>query len=260
MKYFCAARECCRRRNPVSRPCVDEVHVDNVPVGRSGRHDLAVPQALRRGDFCLDRGRVFPPAHLPDAPARVAEAHAEHAHRQSCHVPAGEGAAPGQEPGDAPVDAAEFHHRDVLQPVAGLPGGNDGQAVWLLLLARELGRGLVPAQPHRAGQAGHVPYQRLDHFPHRFGGLVPVGLAAGDVEERLIDREDLHVRGDIQQRVHDAGRDRRIALGSGGHLDETGAQCLGLFQPHGGMDAERPGFVGTGKLLIYDAAISDGRK
>ena len=124
---------------------VDEVHIDNVPVGRIGRHDLAVSQTLRRGDFGLDRHGVFAPAHLPDAPARVAEALAEHAHRQSCHVPAGQRPAFGQEPGDALVDAAELHHRDVLQPVTGLPGGNDGQAVRLLLLARELGRGLVPA-------------------------------------------------------------------------------------------------------------------
>ena len=236
---------------------VDEVHVDHIPVGCVRRHHLAVPQALGRVNLCLDRHRVFPPAHLPDAPARVAEALAEHADRQFRHVPAGEGAAFGQEPGDALVDAAEFHHRDVLQPVAGLPGGNDGQAVRLLLLAGELGRGLVPAQPHRAGQAGHVPDQRLDHLPHRFGGLVPVGLAARDVEKCLVHREYLHVRRDIQQRVHDAGGDRRIALGTGGHPDEFGAQCPGLFQPHGGMDAERPGLVGAGDDAGAGFAVGD---
>ena len=236
---------------------VDEVHIDNVPVGRVWRHDLAVPQTLRRGNFCLDRHGVFPPAHLPDTPARVAEALAEHADRQSCHVPAGEGAAPGQEAGDALVDAAEFHDRDVLQPVTGLPGGNDGQAVRLVLLARELGRGLVPAQPHRAGQAGDVPYQRLDHFPQRFRGLVPVGLAARDVQEGLVHRKHLHVRGDIQQRVHDAGGDLCITLGPGGHLDETGAEFPGLLQAHGGMDAERPGFVGTGDDAGAGPAVGD---
>ena len=176
---------------------------------------------------------------------------------QQCGPGEGEGAAPGQEPSDALVDAAEFHDRDVLQPVAGLPGGNDGQAVRLVLLARELGRGLVPAQSHRAGQAGDVPDQRLDHVPHRLGRLVPVGLAARDVEERLIDREDLHVRGDIQQGVHDAGGDRRITLGPGGHLDEPGAQCPGLLQPHGGMDAERPGLVGTGDDAGAGPAVGD---
>ena len=106
-------------------------------------------------------------------------------------------------------------------------------------------------------QTGHVPDQRLDHLPHRFGGLVPVGLAARDVEERLIEREDLHVRCDIQQRVHDAGGDRRITLGLGGHLDETGAQCPGLPQTHGGMDAERPGLVGTGDDAGAGPAVGD---
>ena len=236
---------------------VDEVHVNHIPVGGVRRHHLAVPQALGRVDFCLDRHGVFPPAHLPDAPARVAEACAEHADGQFRHVPAGQRAAFGQESGDALVDAAEFHHGDVLQPVAGLPGGNNGQAVRLLLLAGELGRGLVPAQPHRAGQSGDVPDQRLDHLPQRFGGLVPVGLAARDVEKRLVHREYLHVRRDIQQGVHDAGGDRRIALGTGGHLDETGAQCPGLFQAHGGMDAERPGLVRAGDDAGAGFAVGD---
>ena len=144
-----------------------------------------------------------------------------------------------------------------FQPVAGLPGGNNGETVRLLLLAGELGRGLVPAQPHRAGQSGHIPDQPLDHLSHRFGGLVPVGLAARDVEKGLIDREYLHVRRDIQQRVHDTGRDRRIALGTGGHPDETGAQRPGLLQPHGGMDAERPGLVRTGDDAGAGFAVGD---
>ena len=46
--------------------------------------------------------------------------------------------------------------------------------------------------------------------------------------------------------MHDAGGDLCITLGTCGHLDETGAQFPGLFQPHGGVDAERPGLVGTG--------------
>ena len=236
---------------------VDEVHVNHVPVRRVRRHDLAVPQTLGRVDFGFDRHGVFPPAHLPDAPARVAEAFAEHADGQFGDVPAGQRAALGQEAGNALVDAAEFHDRDVLQPVTGLPGGDDGQAVRLVLLAGKLGRGLVPAQSHRAGQAGHVPDQRLDHLPHRFGGLVPVGLAARDVEKRLIDREYLHVRRDIQQGVHDAGGDLCIALRTGGHPDETGAQCPGLFQPHGGMDAERPGLIRAGDDAGAGFAVGD---
>ena len=222
-----------------------------------GGMTLPCPRLLGGGDFCLDRRRVFSPAHLPDAPSRVAEAFAEHADGQFCHIPAGQRAAFGQEPCYALIDAAEFHHRDILQPVPGLPGGNDGQAVRLLLLAGELGRGLVPAQPHRAGQSGHIPDQRLDHFPHRFGGLVPVGLATRDIEKRLVDRKHLHVRRDIQQRVHDTGRDLRIALGPGRDPDETGAQCPGLFQPHGGVDAERPGLVGTGDEAGAGLAVGD---
>ena len=236
---------------------VDEVHVNGVPVGRVRRHDLAVPQGLRRVDFCPDRHGVFPPAHLPDAPARVPEAFAEHADGQSCHVPAGEGAAFGQEPGDALVDAAKLYYGHVLQPVTGLPRGNNGQAVRLLLLAGKLGRGLVPAQPHRAGQAGDVPDQRLDHLPYRFRGLVPVSLAARDIEKRLIDREYLHVRRDIQQRVHDAGGDLCIALGTGGHPDETGAQFPGMLQSHGGMDAERPGLIRAGDEAGAGFAVGD---
>ena len=218
---------------------------------------MPCPRLLGGSIFVSTGTGIFPPAHLPDAPARVAEAFAEHADGQFCDVAAGEGAAFGQEPGNPLVDAAEFHHRDVLQPVAGLPGGNNGQAVRLLLLAGELGRGLVPAQPHRAGQAGDLPDQRLDHFPHRFRGLVPVGLAARDIEKRLVDRKYLHVRRDIQQRVHDAGRDLRIALGTGGHPDEFGAQFPGLFQPHGGVDAERPGLVGAGDDAGAGLAVGD---
>ena len=236
---------------------VDQVHVDDVLVGRIGRHDFAVSQALGRVDFCLDRRRVFPPAHLPDAPARVAEALAEHADRQSCDVAAGEGAAFGQESGNPLVDAAEFHHRDVLQPVTGLPGRDDGQAVRLFLFSCELGRGLVPAQSHRAGQAGDIPDHRLDHLSHRLRGFVPVGLAARDIEKGFVHRKYLHVRRDIQQGVHDAGGDLRITLGTGGHLDEFGAQFPGLFQPHGGVDAERPGLVGTGDETGAGLAVGD---
>ena len=257
MKIFLCGQGMLPQAEPQFLRHVDEVHVNHIPVGRVRWHHLAVPQALGRVDLCLDRGRVFAPAHLPDAPPRVAEALAEHADGQSCDIPAGQRAAFGQEPGDPLVDAAEFHHRDVLQPVAGLPGRDNGQAVRLLLFAGELGRGLVPAQPHRAGQSGHVPDQRLDHLPHRLRGFVPVGLAARDIEKGLIDREYFHVRRDIQQRVHDAGGDRRITLGTGGHPDETGAQCPGLFQPHGGMDTERPGLIRAGDDAGAGLAVGD---
>ena len=166
---------------------LDEVHVNDIPVGGVRRHHLAVPQTLGRVDLCLHRRGFFSPAHLPDVPARVAEALAEHVDGQSCHV-------------------------------------SD---------------------------------QRLNHLLHRLWGFVPVGLAARDVEKRLIDREYLHVRGDIQQRVYDAGRDRRIALGPGGHPDETGAEFPGLLQPHGGMDAERPGLIRAGDDAGAGLAVGD---
>ena len=57
--------------------------------------------------------------------------------------------------------------------------------------------------------------------------------------------------------MHDAGGDRRITLGTGGHLDETGAQFPGLPQTHGGVDAERPGLVGTGDDAGAGLAVGD---
>ena len=57
--------------------------------------------------------------------------------------------------------------------------------------------------------------------------------------------------------MHDASGDLCIALGTGGHPDETGAQCPGLLQPHGGMDAERPGLVGAGDDAGACFAVGD---
>ena len=57
--------------------------------------------------------------------------------------------------------------------------------------------------------------------------------------------------------MHDAGRDLCIALGTGGHPDETGAQCPGLLQPHGGMDAQRPGLVRAGDDAGAGFAVGD---
>ena len=46
--------------------------------------------------------------------------------------------------------------------------------------------------------------------------------------------------------MHNACQDLRITLGTGGRLDETRTQCPCLFQPHGHVDAQRPGLVRTG--------------
>lgn len=112
---------------------VHQVHEDNVVLGGIRGHDLAVSHALGGTNPGFHRGRVLAAAHLPDALARVAEALPEHADREPSDLPAGDSPVPGREPGDAPVDPAQFGNGHVRQPLAGFPGSNDGQAVGFFL-------------------------------------------------------------------------------------------------------------------------------
>lgn len=68
-------------------------------------------------------------------------------------------------------------------------------------------------------------------------------LTAGHIEEGFVTGEDLEVRGDGLQGLHDAGRDPGIDLRAGRALDQLGALLKCLLEPHPGLNPKGPGFV-----------------
>ena len=69
---------------------------------------------------------------------------------------------------------------------------------------------------------------------------------AGDVEERLVERERLDQRGDVAEDRHDPGAHLGVAAVAPGEEDRLGAQPAGLHRRHGRVHAEGPGLVGRG--------------
>ena len=236
---------------------VHQVHEEGIAVGGIRGGDLAVAHGLGVGDPGFHRGRIFASTHLPDAPTRVAETVSQHTDRKFGHIPAGDGPAPRQKSCDAFIDSAKLGEGHILEPPACLPGQDNGEAIGFFLLGGILGSGLVPADAHGTGKPRDLSHPRLDHRSHHFGGLVPVALAVGKIQERLVDGENLDVRGDVLQGRHDTGGDLDIALGTGRDLDNFRTQLLGLFQACANVDAVGPRLIGAGDETGAGAAVGD---
>ncbi len=83
-------------------------------------------------------------------------------------------------------------------------------------------------------------------------------LAVGQIEKGFVHRENLDLRTDVLQRLHDPGGDCGVAVRPCRGLDESGAQFQGFTHMHGGLDPESTGFVATGDAAGAAQPVGDG--
>ncbi len=146
-----------------------------------------------------------------------------------------------------------------MQAPCRIPGRNDGQAIRLVQLGGKLGGGLVAADADRAEYAGGLEYLAPGQLsdPCRRSQQA---LAAGDIQECLVNGKHLDIRGDVLQGRHDGGGCGGVAFRVGRALDQVRAQAACLLQPHAGMDAVAARLVGAGDDAGALQAIGDRQR
>ena len=138
-------------------------------------------------------------------------------------------------------DGAHGHGGDEVEFVVGV---DDPRPVGLGGLAGELGEELRRAHAHRGGQPLGAAFKFRPEPVDALGEFV-VGPAAGfKVDERLVEAERLHPRGDLAEEVHDDQRRRAVGREPAAEEGRVPGASPGLGSGHGGADPELPGLVG----------------
>ena len=125
---------------------------------------------------------------------------------------------------------------------AGAEHRPSGRGRGLGLLGRELGQELRRCDAHRAGQAHLVEHLRAQ--PGRDLGALPhEATGTRHVEERLVERQRLHERGEGAEQLHDLARDLRVEGVVA--VDEHGVRATppGNGRGQRRVDPEGPGLV-----------------
>ena len=171
------------------------------------------------------------------------------------------------------VDAGRFHPRSGLAPKAGqaahrqgvehladLLRRHHGQAVGLLQLRGDLRHQLVGRDADRGGESGELADAALD-AARDLGAAAEQRGARGDIQERLIERQALHQRGDLAEHAEHQRRDFLVALHARTHAHRVGAQAQRLAHRHGGAHAKAAHFVaGRGHDAAAAAPADDHRQ
>ena len=129
---------------------------------------------------------------------------------------------------------------------ASVAGSDHRQAVGLAHVGGDLGHELGARDADRGGELRLVADRLLEVAADRLAGAERP-LAAGRVEERLVDRDRLDAVAEALQDRHDARGLARVALHVGVQIDAFRAAAPRLGDRHRARDAEAPRLVGRGR-------------
>jgi len=224
-----------------------------------GGNTLPCPTLFGGATSCTT-APVSPLAGEPQVFAGDAVAARQYIHRQRRHLAAGACAVLGEKRRRARTDAANFFYRHILQTFTRLPRRDDGDAVRFHDVRSVLGRELGGRRANRTRQAiARLPHQLLRHARHVFRGTVQT-LAMGHVEKRLVHAEHLDVRGNGDERMHDAGGYGRVHVRPRRALDEIRAQFARVVDAHAGFHAKGARFVRAGNEGRADRTVRDAHR
>src|SRR5215467_6402834 len=237
----------------------EQLPADHLGVVDIGGEGLLRPDALVRhtGDH---RALVAAPGERVKVRAgRLAELSLQR--RQRCVRDVGHGpqAEPGQGvPGLLP-HAPQGGHRQRVQEAEHLIGRDDEQPVRLAPGGRELGHELAVGHPHRAGEALLLEDAGPDQLGDPGGAAQPPD-GAGDIEERLVERQRLHLGGHRPEDRHDLGGRGGVDAAAGRDEDRLRAQPARPCHRHRRADPEDAGLVGRGEHHAAAAGTDDHRQ